>query len=235
MRIRAVAPLLMIGLLLAGAAHAAQRAPVLVELFTSQGCNSCPPADAVLGEIAARDDVLALAFHITYWDRLGWKDTFGDERYTKRQRDYARILGSRSVYTPQAVVAGQLDVVGSNRSRILGAIDIVRESGEAQEVAIDGDGRIDLPALDPRGRAVIWAVAWDEHHRVEIARGENAGRALDYHHVVRWLDDLGAYPAEAGPPALPLAELRRAGRAGVAVVVQRSSDGKVLALGQRRI
>lgn len=220
-------------LLLAGPAAAAQRAPVLVELFTSQGCSSCPPADRVLGEIAGRDDVLALAFHVTYWDRLGWPDTFGDARYTSRQHDYARILGYRAVYTPQAVVAGQLDAVGSDRARILAAIAVVAANGEAQEVAIDADGHVTLPALEPSGDARIWAVAWDERQRVEVARGENAGRALDYHHVVRWLEDLGGYPAGGILPPLPLDELRRGGRSGVAVTVQRSADGKVLALGRR--
>jgi hypothetical protein len=224
-----------LGIALAGAAQAAQPAPVLVELFTSQGCNSCPPADTLLGEIAGREDVLALAFHVTYWDRLGWQDSFGDERHTRRQHDYARILGSRSVYTPQAVVAGQLDVVGSSRGRLLGAIDIVRANGAAQPVQIEPGGRITLPALEPEGRAVVWAAAWDDHHSVAIARGENAGRTLDYHHVVRWLEVLGPYEPDVEPPALPLDELRNAGRSGVAVVVQRPSDGRVLALGRLRL
>lgn len=223
-----------LGLLLpVASATATQPAPVLVELFTSQGCNSCPPADAVLGELAKRPDVLALAFHVTYWDRLGWKDTLGDERFTARQRDYARLLGRYQLYTPQAVVAGQLDLVGSSSGRLLKAVDTVVEHGEARPVEIADDGAVVLPQLSDDQPAVVWAAAWDDLQEVAIARGENGGRTIAYHNAVRWLqplDDSGTTKL-----AVPLDELRRAGRSGVAVVVQRRSDGKVLALGQRRL
>ncbi len=212
---------------------ARQPAPVLVELFTSQGCNSCPPADAVLGELAGRPDVLALAFHVTYWDRLGWKDTLGDERFTARQRDYARLLGRRQLYTPQAVVAGQLDLVGSSGGQLAKAVDTVAEHGEAKRVEIAADGTVVLPPSSDDEPAVVWAAAWDDLREVVIERGENGGRTIAYHNAVRWLEPLGS-PGDARL-AVPLDELRRAGRSGVAVVVQRASDGKVLALGQLRL
>src|SRR5437868_14761375 len=101
--------------------------PIVVELFTSQGCSSCPPADALLGELARRDDVLPLAFHVDYWDRLGWKDPFSSAAATARQRTYARQLDAANVYTPQMVVDGRIDVVGSYRDQVLRAIDRARQ------------------------------------------------------------------------------------------------------------
>jgi hypothetical protein len=219
--------------LLAAPLQAAQPAPVLVELFTSQGCSSCPPADAVLGELAERPDVLALAFHVTYWDRLGWADTLGDERYTLRQRAYARLLGRRQLYTPQAVVAGQLDVLGSSSGQLARAVSTVIKHGQAQLVDIGTDGKLVLPPLNDDEEAVVWAAAWDDRHDVAIERGENSQRVIAYHNAVRWLDELGSPDGPA--PRIPIDELRQAGRNGVAVIVQRLSDGKVLALGQRRL
>lgn len=220
-------------MLLAAPVSATQPAPVLVELFTSQGCSSCPPADAVLGELAERPDVLALAFHVTYWDRLGWQDTLGDERFTQRQRAYARFLGRGQLYTPQAVVAGQLDLVGSSSGQLLQAVRTVVEHGQARPVGIDADGTVTLPALGDDEPATVWAAAWDDLQTVSIERGENGGRSIEYHNAVRWLEELGS-PGAAGL-RVPVAELRRAGRSGVAVVVQRQTDGKVLALGQIRL
>ena len=109
---------------------AAEPAPVVVELFTSQGCNSCPPADRLLGELAGRDDVLPLSWHVTYWDRLGWPDTFGLQDSTRRQEVYADRLGLDRLYTPQMVIGGRIDVVGSARGRVLEAIGLLRSHGE---------------------------------------------------------------------------------------------------------
>lgn len=226
---RALIALTAAAFLLSTAVWARQEAPVLVELFTSQGCNSCPAADAVLAELTEDPSVLPLAFHVTYWDRLGWKDLFADERFTERQRDYARLLGASSIYTPQAVIAGRLDIVGSSRNQLLQAIHTVREHGEAELIAIDDAGELLIPAGLRTEQAVLWAVAWDYRHEVAIARGENAGRTLSYHHVVRWLEQ---WRSPADQTALPLAELRQAGHAGAAVILQRQSDGHVLAIGR---
>lgn len=131
------------------AAGAAARPPVVVELFTSQGCSSCPPADALLGELARRDDVLALSFHVTYWDRLGWPDTFGLAASTARQNDYARWMGQGRVYTPQMVIGGRLDVVGSARRgqplELRPPLDRFRGAGRASAAILlqqRGDGAI---------------------------------------------------------------------------------------------
>lgn len=202
---------------------------MLVELFTSQGCSSCPPADALLAELAGDPAVLPLAFHVTYWDRLGWTDGFADLRFDQRQRAYAKVLGVPRVYTPQAVVAGELDVVGSSRARLLAAIGVARTHGEARPLHLEANGRVAVPADLERGGMELWAAAWDGPRTVAIERGENAGRTLTYQHVVRWLQCWADAPTLL---ALPVDELRSAGLAGVAVVAQRRADGRVLAVGR---
>src|SRR5277367_5521376 len=110
--------LLVLALMLSSVAQAGETRPVVVELFTSQGCNSCPPADAYLGELAKRPDVLALSLHVDYWDYIGWRDPFAQHAFTLRQRDYSHALSERYVYTPQMVINGQLQGVGSQRGDI---------------------------------------------------------------------------------------------------------------------
>lgn len=206
----------------------AEPSPVVVELFTSQGCNSCPPADRLLGELARRNDVLPLSFHVTYWDRLGWPDTFGLEDSTRRQQVYADWLGLRTVYTPQMVIGGRIDVVGSSRGRVLDAIELLKNhvtSGPELEIAHD---RLSVGAGDETD-AAIWLVAFDDQHDVAIERGENRGRTLRYHQVVRELTRLAYWHGRALELDLPLARLSAAGRQGAAVLVQRLSDGAILA------
>jgi hypothetical protein len=219
------------GALLAAAlvttAAVAEDAPVVVELFTSQGCYSCPPADELLGELAEREDVLPLAFHVTYWDRLGWPDTLGLEAGTARQEAYARSLGTGRMYTPQMVVQGQIDVVGSQRSRVTRALEIAAEhrgDNLGLEVA---EGRVTIPARDAV-TGTVWLAAYDDLNEVAIERGENAGKTLTYHHSVRELVELGRYDGEALEAELPLARLAAEGRDGAAVLVQRESDGAIV-------
>jgi hypothetical protein len=213
---------------------AAEPAPVLVELFTSQGCNSCPPADRLLGELAERDGVLPLSFHITYWDRLGWPDTFGLEVSTRRQEIYADWLGLDRLYTPQMVIGGRLDVVGSARGRVLEAIELLRSHPEpGPALAVVGD-RLSIGAGN-QDDAAIWLIAFDDHHDVAVERGENRGRTLRYHHVVRELTRLAQWRGRALDLELPLARLNAAGRAGAAILVQRLSDGVILAAARVRL
>lgn len=219
-----LATLLVVGL--ATAVEATPPAgPVLVELFTSQGCSSCPPADTVLDELLARPDVLALAFHVTYWDRLGWPDTLGDARFDRRQRAYARQLASSTIYTPQAIVGGRADVVGSQAATMRRAIDLIREARPPALIGIADDGAVHLAAGVGGAGTVLWAAAWDPRQPVRIERGENAGSTITYHHAVRDLVELddGA--------VLPLARWRAEGREGVAVVAQDRRTGDVLATG----
>jgi hypothetical protein len=209
---------------LASSAAVAEDAPVVVELFTSQGCYSCPPADDLLGELAARDDVLALAFHVTYWDRLGWPDTLGLEAGTARQEDYARRMGTGRVYTPQMVVQGRIDVVGSQRARVLQALEI-GASADGLGLHIE-DGQVTIPAGGEA--ATVWLAAYDDLHEVAIERGENAGKTLVYHNAVRALSELGRYDGGELRLTLPLARLAAAGRNGAAVLLQCASDGAIL-------
>lgn len=201
--------------------------PVVVELFTSQGCYSCPPADVIAGELAKRDGVLPLSFHVTYWDRLGWPDTLGLEEGTARQNEYARYLGSGRVYTPQMMVHGQIDVVGSQRARVEKALEIMRDNlpeGPAIDVQ---ENRVSIEAGQSEP-ATVWLAAYDDVHEVKIDRGENAGKTLSYYNSVRELTELGSFDGSALALDLPIARFTDEGRAGVAILVQRKSDGAIL-------
>ena len=155
-------------------------APVtVVELFTSEGCSSCPPADALLAELDKRDDVLVLGFHVDYWDRLGWKDRFSHADHTTRQRQYAQILGERGVYTPQAVVGGTAGVVGSDRKAVVGLLEKATPAN-ALDVTVEGDAvRADAAAGHWVNAAYVRPAA-----ETKVERGENAGRRLAHVNAV---------------------------------------------------
>lgn len=212
--------------LLVSTAAVADDAPVVVELFTSQGCYSCPPADELLGELAERDDVLPLAFHVTYWDRLGWPDTLGLEAGTARQEAYARTLGTGRMYTPQMVVQGQIDVVGSQRGRVAKALELAAEHNSDNLELEVAEARVTIPASDAL-TGTVWLAAYDDVNEVVIERGENSGKTLTYHKAVRELVELGAYDGGAMAAELPLARLAAEGRDGAAVLVQRD-DGAIV-------
>jgi len=164
--------------------------PVVVELFTSQGCSACPPADELLTEVARRPDVLALSLHVDYWDYLGWEDPFAQPAFTARQKAYARASGSRTIYTPQMIVGGDHSLVGPSAADLSAMIET--QKAEPAKVALhvtDGAGTgqyvIDLSATPPLGNGtVVQIVRYAPQARVEILRGENAGQVLDYTNVV---------------------------------------------------
>lgn len=227
-----VSPLAAVVVLIAAAsfvppATAAERSPVVVELFTSQGCSSCPPPDAVLGELAQREEALPLSFHVTYWDRLGWRDTFGLEDSTRCQRAYADWLGLNGLYTPQMVIGGRIDVVGSRRERVSGAIQLLIEHGEPGPPIDLEPGWVRIGA-GAQGAATVWLAAFDAVHEVAISRGENRGRKLRYYNVVREVIELGRWSGAPASFALPLERLASAGREGAALLVQRECDGAIL-------
>src|SRR5690606_22101538 len=156
--------------------------PVLVELFTSQGCSSCPPADAFLAELAERPGVLALSYHVDYWNYIGWTDPFSSPAATARQRAYGKTLGSRVAYTPQMVVGGRHDAVGSHREAVEQAIAAAAASPHVALVIAGDDAtgyRAVLPATALDMPARIWLVLFDGSHETTVTRGENTGRTIE--------------------------------------------------------
>lgn len=170
------------------ATRAASNDLVLVELFTSQGCSSCPAADKVAGVLAEDPNTIVLSLNVDYWDYLGWRDTLAKPEYTARQQDYARSRGDSSVYTPQMVVNGATHVVGSDSRRV--KADIVE--GRANTLAIplslamnESEIKVDIPAAAFDGEATLWLMAVAPSIEVKIERGENSGQSVTYHNVVR--------------------------------------------------
>ena len=179
-------------------ARAADR-PVVVELFTSQGCSSCPPANAYLNELAhERADVLPLAFHVTYWDRLGWKDPFSLEAATERQDVYGHRFGDGS-YTPEIVVDGASSHVGSSRREVGSAIEQAkRQSQTAASVSITQDGsQLLIEVGAGKGNARLLLIGFDHEHQTAIRRGENSGRTLEEANVVRSIRKIGDWQGAA--------------------------------------
>ena len=201
--------------------------PVVVELFTSQGCSACPPADALLGELSERPDVVALALHVDYWDYLGWRDAFASPANTRRQRAYAPRLDARSVFTPQAVVDGRASVVGSRRVELLEEIALAAAIPDAVAVMIEranGSVRVALePRIEEAGDARILFFVYERPQQVVVGGGENATRRLVYHNAVRDFWSLGTWSGAAMELSAPRPEDAR----GVAVLVQRR-DGAIL-------
>ena len=201
--------------------------PTVIELFTSQSCYSCPPAEAFLGELVEeRSDVLALEFHVDYWDELvhrgsKWKDIFSSPESTQRQRVYnVRIRGRASVYTPQMVIDGVAEAVGSNRGNVLAALNQAREQGQAIGVSIEDDGmglRVSLDGASAED-ATIWYVEYLLEHATEVLRGENKGKILTNRNVVREFRPIGAWRGEAVSLVLDTADLPP--DRGCAVLVQ---------------
>ena len=211
------------------ATPASARDKVVVELFTSQGCSSCPPADAFLGDLAERDDVLALSMHVDYWDYIGWKDPYALSSNTPRQRTYARRFGLGYVYTPQMVVDGHIQATGSNRRAVLAGIDRAK-SEPGLEVAIAKNGENASVAL-PAGTAepaAVYALLIDRRHENDVRRGENGGRKLAHSNVVRAMERIATWNGEAMTVELPLAEMDTDGRDLCAVIVQSERDGRIL-------
>src|SRR5271165_4877921 len=186
------------GVLLWGAGAATSQArPAVVELFTSEGCSSCPPAEAYLGELARRPDVLALTFHVDYWDDLGWRDRFGLPESVRRQRGYASALHLASVYTPQVVVDGHDDFVGSDRRRIDTALAAAR-TGVAVSLAVaHGEISVDLAGQPGAAPSDVVLVAYQQSAVSPIGRGENAGRTIQEFNIVRAVRALGRWEGQS--------------------------------------
>ena len=229
--IRLAAAALIVAFSQGALAQEAARPKAVVELFTSQGCNSCPPADELLGELAKRGDVVALAYHVDYWDYLGWRDTLASPENTARQQEYARAFGARSVYTPQAVINGRKHVNGAKRGKVEDAIEAMASADKGMVVDVDisyEDGALVIetgPASDPTRQAQVVLVYFNPATKVEIERGENQGRAFTYRHAVSGFHTAGMWHGKAARFELPLSEIAKKGLGGCAVLVQEMING----------
>ena len=200
--------------------------PTVVELFQSQGCSSCPPANHNVNILAARADVLALNFGVTYWDQLGWKDSFAQPAFTARQWDYARAGGRGSVATPQVIVNGRQVVNGGNGQALLAAVRQA-DRGTGGPAITGTGGRVAVGAGRTAAPAIVWLVQYDPRTlEVAIRAGENGGRTLPHRNVVRSLQQLGSWSGSAASFALPTA---RNATYRSAVLVQEGKGGRIVA------
>ncbi len=217
---RALAAIAFTGL--AGFAASAQAGDkAVVELFTSQGCSSCPPADKLFGQLADRPDLLTLSFNVDYWDYLGWKDTLASPENSQRQRDYAAARGDGQVYTPQAVIDGIFHATGSNDSAIEAAIARAGSLKVPIELASTGDSvTVNIGSATGYPHATLWLVIYDRTVTVPIGRGENTGKTITYSNVVRKLRPVAMWKGEAMSVDLPKSEMELAKATRCAILLQ---------------
>lgn len=206
-------------------AHADPRA--VVELFTSQGCSSCPPADEIIGELAKDPNVIALSMPIEYWDYLGWKDTLADSRFSARQKAYSQMRGDRDVYTPQVIVNGSAKVIGSDRAGIDSAIHSTQKAAGVMSVPVTmtlSGKHINVSVAASEAPASsqgeIWICSVSKAVPISIGRGENRGRQVTYYNVVRNILKVGDWNGNSGSWTVPLENISRDGVDAAVVYVQ---------------
>jgi hypothetical protein len=209
----------------------------VVELFTSQGCSSCPPADAVLAELSRQPGMIALSFPVDYWDYLGWKDTLAQAAFTARQKAYAQVRSDRQVYTPQMIVNGSQSCVGSDRARIENSIRTATAGQSALPVSVsasEGEGVVTVTVneavetVTPQ-KAEVWVLPVMRSHMVSINRGENRGRAITYVNVVRAMNRVGEWNGGAAQYKVS-ASLARKDADGYVVLLQTSEGSRPSAI-----
>jgi hypothetical protein len=210
-------------------AQASAEPRAVVELFTSQGCSSCPPADRLLGELAHDPSLVTMSLPIDYWDYIGWKDTLAKPRHTARQRFYARARGDGEVFTPQVVINGRIHAVGNDKAAIENAIAESRREGVSLSVpvklaAADGKLNVSIAAAPEKAAGEVWLCAIGTAIPVAIGRGENSGHTVTYHNVVRHWLKLGDFTGAARTFSVPLTDLESADAA--AVIVQAGTADK---------
>jgi len=214
-------------------AIAMAKRPVIVELFTSQGCSSCPPADAYFKALKDQPDVVALSYHVDYWDYLGWRDTLGNPECSQRQYDYAKSRGDKNVYTPQTIINGSKHFVGSQQASVSGGIDAARSEGATDWVDLEmtdnsTDVSITIPAGNRMKEATLWLLAFAPAVSTEIKKGENAGSTIDYYNVVRKLVPAGMWHGEAAKIVLPKGSVVPDGCKGWVALLQEGKVGRVI-------
>jgi hypothetical protein len=206
----------------------------VVELFTSQGCSSCPPADNIIGELAKDPSIIALSMPIDYWDYLGWKDTLADARFSARQKAYSHMLSDRGVYTPQVIVNGSAHVIGSDRAGIEGAIGDTQKADGVMSVPVTmtlSGKQINVSvAASGKGptsmHGEVWICSVTREIPISIGRGENRGREITYHNVVRNLLKVGDWNGSSGSWTVPLENISRDGVDAAVVYVQDGTRDK---------
>lgn len=215
--------------LLAFATPVVADGPVVIELYTSQGCSSCPPADEMLHELAKRSDVIPLALHVDYWDYIGWADSFAHPAHTRRQQSYARVAGARSIYTPQMIIGGVDHVIGAKPMEVANLIQTHRSTPNGTQVSLNRNGD-QLRITGQTSRAlragtVVQVVRFSPQETVNIRSGENAGKALSYANIVTQWRNVGEW---SGVGNLDIT-VNISGTAPVVVIVQEPGPGPVMA------
>ena len=210
----------------------------VVELFTSQGCSSCPPADALFGKLAKRNDILALTMPVDYWDYLGWKDTLASPANTARQKGYAHARGDGAVYTPQAVINGQVHVNGASEGQIEAALRKTAPGRVALAGRLEADALVvDAgPAATPtHAKGTLLLAHVKRQAEVTIGRGENSGRMITYANVVTKLAPIGEWGGKPSTVRLPRAQVPTDGSDFLAVLLQEGASGPILAAAEIRL
>ena len=221
------------GLLAAGSSFStaalAEQRPVVVELFTSQGCSSCPPADAIFSELGGRDDVIAIALHVDYWDYIGWKDEFGDPAHADRQRAYAAKAGRRSIYTPETIVNGQTDIVGAKPMVLSKAIASYKEAGVRMRLDVErAQGQVQISGTVPSGTVSAMEVHMLHvipSHVSKITRGENRSKTIEYTNIAQ---DMKTVATWDGKSPLNLS-LEASSDQPLVILVQEAGAGPIVA------
>lgn len=222
----------------AGQAQAGQQPDAVIELFTSQGCSSCPPADKLLRELADNEKYIALTLPVDYWDYLGWTDTFASERNTERQRNYAKTRGDGAIYTPQAVINGTLHVNGARRNEITNAIKTTEKEFAERRVPIRfwnerntlniAIGQSQSGEENETANATVWLGIVQNRGTVDVERGENAGEQLTYTNIVREMAPIGLWQGNPMHIRIPRGAVMMAQAQKIVVLIQENGSGPII-------
>ncbi|MBY5360501.1 DUF1223 domain-containing protein [Rhizobium leguminosarum] len=226
---------LIAGVVLSGPLQAEDGTPKgVVELFTSQGCSSCPPADAAFRKLVNQGDVIALAYHVDYWNYLGWADTLSSKENTERQYGYARTMGRSNVYTPQAIVNGRGHLAGADLNGINSKIDTFSSEGNGLTVPISAAMRgdeLEIKIGAGQGKANVVMVYFDKEKTIDVEKGENSGKKISYLHSVTNVETVGMWDGKATSLTLPASVLQRPQLEGCAILLQSATaDGDPAAI-----
>lgn len=202
---------------------------VVVELFTSQSCSSCPPADFLLAELHKMPGVMALTYHVDYWDYLGWKDTFGNPEFSQRQYNYAKQRGDMEVFTPQVIINGEAQMIGSDRTKIMASLEAERRLTWPVALSLEeGPKEIVIEIGEGEGDATLWLMPILSHASVKIDRGEMAGRVIDYHNIVRDVFPAAMWSGKKQHVVLPKDGLMPPDGTACVALLQRGKVGPIL-------